>query len=339
MPAIYTRTGDKGSTGLFGGTRVAKQSLRVEAYGTVDEANSALGAAKAQLPAGDWRERVHHIQQRIFVLAAELASDEAGAQMLDGKVDSTDIADLEQLIDDCLEITGPQRSFVIPGRDERSAAFHVARTVVRRAERRTLTLAEVEPVRPELITYLNRASDAVYALARLCEHWADLARIEQVVRAAVEQHLAAEPSAASELGSVQVLDLATAQQLAAAAEARARELGVAIVFAVVDDGGQLILLHRMPGSLLASIEAATNKAWSAAAFKQPTAALQNWAADDGPFPGLAEGYGGRVVLFGGGAPVQCQGVLLGGLGVSGGSAEEDVDILTWAMTTVMGEQR
>ena len=114
MPNIYTRTGDKGDTGLFGGSRVPKQSLRVEVYGTVDEANAALGAAKAMLPPGPWRLRVHAVQQRLFVLAAELASDEQGAAILAGKVDQDDITDLEHLIDDCLAITGPQREFVVP---------------------------------------------------------------------------------------------------------------------------------------------------------------------------------------------------------------------------------
>ena len=188
MPNVYTRTGDKGDTGLFGGSRVPKQSLRVEAYGTVDEANAALGAAKAMLPAGQWRRRVHDVQQRLFVLAAELASDPEGATILANKINADDITDLEHLIDDCLAVTGPQREFVVPGRDDRSGAFHQARTVVRRAERRVLTLAETEPVRPELITYLNRLSDAVYSLARLAETWRD-EEIERIVRDAVAKVL------------------------------------------------------------------------------------------------------------------------------------------------------
>ena len=188
MPNVYTRTGDKGETGLFGGSRVPKQSLRVEAYGTVDEANAALGAAKAMLPAGQWRRRVHDVQQRLFVLAAELASDPEGAAILANKINTGDITDLEHLIDDCLAVTGPQREFVVPGRDDRSGAFHQARTVVRRAERRVLTLAETEPVRPELIKYLNRLSDAVYSLARLAETWRD-EEIERIVRDAVAKVL------------------------------------------------------------------------------------------------------------------------------------------------------
>ncbi|MDO5093070.1 MAG: cob(I)yrinic acid a,c-diamide adenosyltransferase [Propionibacteriaceae bacterium] len=348
MPNVYTRTGDKGDTGLFGGSRVPKQSLRVEAYGTVDEANAALGQAKAQLPPGDWRRRVHQVQQRLFVLAAELASDAQGAELLAGKIDDGDVADLEGLIDDCLAITGPQREFVVPGRDERSGAFHQARTVVRRAERRVLTLAETEPVRPEVITYLNRLSDASYALARLAETWRD-EELERTVRAAVARVLTAgvtpEPGAPDDLAGVvttaarralaapaaKEFDLAAAKRAAELAEARAAELGVPVVIAAADASGNLVLLHRMPGALLAASDVAINKAWSAVAFKTATENLAALARDDGPFPGLADTNSGRVVLFGGGKPIFVGERLLGALGISGGSSEEDIDIATYAL--------
>ncbi len=356
MPAIYTRSGDKGATGLFGGSRVAKQSLRVEAYGTVDEGNAALGEAKAGLEPGPWRDRIHEIQQRLFVLGAELASDEKGAAILGNKISDRDIELLERLIDDCLEITGPQRAFVVPGRDPVSARFHLARTVVRRAERRTLTLSEHEPVRPELIRYLNRLSDGVYALARLTETWHDRARVEQVVRAAVEKFApsaspvvpASPPSTSparwgamrehAELRGGEVT-LALAQRLAAAAEERATRMGVPMVIAVVDASGLPVLLHRMPGSLLASVEIAPNKAWTANAFRNTTAALGALAAEGGPLPGLASGNSGRVVLFGGGAPLTVDGAVIGALGISGGTVEEDVVVLNHCMETVMGARK
>ena len=374
MPNVYTRTGDKGDTGLFGGSRVPKQSLRVEAYGTVDEANAALGAAKAMLPAGQWRRRVHDVQQRLFVLAAELASDPEGATILANTINADDITDLEHLIDDCLAVTGPQREFVVPGRDDRSGAFHQARTVVRRAERRVLTLAETEPVRPELITYLNRLSDAVYSLARLAETWRD-EEIERIVRDAVAKVLGtpskqAQPDREERAARVETtpskpvepdheplgersapapsrgrtparrFDLAAAKRIAERAEARSAELGVPVVIAAADAGGNLMLLHRVEGALLASIEIAINKAWSAVAFQAPTATLGPLATEDGPFPGLADTNSGRVVLFGGGVPVHVDGELAGAIGISGGTAEQDVDIATCALQdwNTIGEQ-
>ncbi len=352
MPNVYTRTGDKGDTGLFGGSRVPKQSLRVEAYGTVDEANAALGAAKAMLPAGQWRRRVHDVQQRLFVLAAELASDPEGATILANKINTGDITDLEHLIDDCLAVTGPQREFVVPGRDDRSGAFHQARTVVRRAERRVLTLAETEPVRPELIKYLNRLSDAVYSLARLAETWRD-EEIERIVRDAVAKVLGTPATPDREpLGEQSTstpsrgrtparrFDLAAAKRIAERAEARSAELGVPVVIAAADAGGNLMLLHRVEGALLAATEVAINKAWSAVAFQAPTATLGPLATEDGPFPGLADTNSGRVVLFGGGVPVHVDGELAGAIGISGGTAEQDVDIATCALQdwNMIGEQ-
>ena len=119
------------------------------------------------------------------------------------------------------------------------------------------------------------------------------------------------------------------------AEAKAAELGVPIVFAAVDPSGNPILLHRMADSLLGSIDIAMNKAWSANAFKQSTASLGRAAAT--VLPGLADGNKGRVVLFGGGEPVFVDGRLLGGLGISGGTVEEDCQILNFAMEQVLGD--
>ncbi len=330
MPNVYTRTGDAGLTGLFGGTRVPKQDPGVEAYGTVDEANSAIGEAKAVAQDESVRATLHGIQLRLFVLAAELASDERGRQILDNTISSADVTDLESLIDMCLSVTGPQREFVIPGRDLPSAALHRARTVTRRAERRVLTMAETHPVRPELIKYLNRLSDTLYALARLTEHHHDLTRIEQVVRQAVGRALGGTESAT---GPLQAYDLAALKLMAAAAEAKAAELGVPIVFAGVDAGGNLMLLHRMADSLLGSIDIAIGKAFTSAAFKLPTAALKDPSTPTGELHGIQNSNRGRVVVFGGGLPVFIDGRIAGGIGVSGGTVDEDVRIVMHALST------
>jgi ATP:cob(I)alamin adenosyltransferase len=327
MPNVYTRTGDAGLTGLFGGSRVPKQDPGVEAYGTVDEANSAIGEAKAVAMDASVRATLHGIQQRLFVVAAELASDAKGREILDNTISSADVSDLESLIDMCLEVTGPQREFVVPGRDVPSAALHRARTVTRRAERRVLTMAETIPVRPELVTYLNRLSDTLYALARLTEHHHDLTTIEQLVRTAVAR-------ASSGSAGMQAYDLATLKLMAQAAEAKAAELGVPIVFAGVDAGGNLMLLHRMADSLLGSIDIAIGKAFTSAAFKLPTSALKDASTPAGELHGIQNSNDGRVVVFGGGLPVFVDGRIAGGVGVSGGTVDEDVCIVTHAISAV-----
>lgn len=342
MPNVYTRTGDSGSTGLFGGSRVPKQDVGVEAYGTVDEANAAIGEAKALAAEPSVRDRLHGIQQRLFVLAAELASDDKGRAILDNTISAADVTDLESLIEECLAVTGPQRAFVVPGRDLPSAALHRARTVTRRAERRVLTMAQTRPVRPELVMYLNRLSDTLYALARLAEHRHDVVEIEQIVRAAVARALgssAGSGDAGSSAGELPGYDLAVLKRMAEAAEARAAELGVPIVFAGVDAGGNLVLLHRMADSLLGSVDLAANKAFTSAAFQLPTAALHDASAPSGELHGIQNSNAGRVVVFGGGLPVFVAGRIAGGIGVSGGTVGEDVDIVTHALSIAQKESQ
>ncbi|MBI4899923.1 MAG: ATP:cob(I)alamin adenosyltransferase, partial [Actinobacteria bacterium] len=220
--------------------------------------------------------------------------------------------------------------FVVPGRDVPSAALHRARTVTRRAERRVLTMAETVPVRPELITYLNRLSDTLYALARLTEHQHDVVTIEQVVRRSVGKALGGGAATAT----AGRYDLAALKSMAEAAEAKAAELGVPVDFAGVDAGGNLMLLHRMGDSLLGSIDLAIGKAFTSAAFKLPTSALKDPSGPTGELHGIQGSNGGRVVVFGGGLPVFVDGHLAGGIGVSGGTVDQDVLIVTYALSKV-----
>lgn len=167
---LYTKTGDKGETGLVGGSRVRKDSARVNCYGTVDEANAMLGMAYS-LTSNDYiKECIDRIQHTLFLVGAELASDEKGLELLGGDVvKETDVTDLEGVVDRCTLTTGVQTEFVIPGVNPASAALHVARTIVRRGERAIIAAGSEIKVRDVLLKYVNRLSDAVYALARLEE--------------------------------------------------------------------------------------------------------------------------------------------------------------------------
>lgn len=332
MPAIYTRTGDKGDTGLFGGSRVAKQSARVEAYGTVDEANAHIGHAKQKLDDERLQGELHEIQQRLFTLGAEIASDERGASKLDNLVGPDDVAHLESLIDACLAETGPQRSFVVPGRDEGSSTLHIARTVVRRAERRVLTASETSPIRPEVVKYLNRLSDCLYAIARVCEERHTRRQVESIVRRTVAAMNVAER------GDLTCFTLEVATRMAQAAQQKAGEMGVPIVFVAVDAAGNPMLLHRMEGSLLGSIALAGDKAWTASAFRSPTHLMKDRAKESGDLFGLEGSSSGRICVFGGGFPVFVDGLIAGGIGVSGGTVEEDMAIAGHALSTALEEE-
>jgi cob(I)alamin adenosyltransferase len=172
---IYTRTGDQGLTGLFGGARVRKNDVRVEAYGTVDEANATLGLARAgQLPA-ELDQELEKIQADLFTLGAELACDPEKVDRLKLPLLGQErIAELEQLIDRIEAELPPLKHFILPGGSPAAAALHLARTVCRRAERRVLDVADT---RAEVVVYLNRLSDLLFVLARRANQMASVADI------------------------------------------------------------------------------------------------------------------------------------------------------------------
>jgi cob(I)alamin adenosyltransferase len=164
---IYTKTGDAGETSLYGGQRVSKADARVEAYGTVDETNAALGVARAHGVVRDVDALLEQIQNDLFVVGGELACPpERVATLGMALIDSTQIEALEQAIDRYEAELQPLRSFVLPGGSIAASALHLARAVCRRAERLVVTLSGASSVRNELVVYLNRLSDLLFVLAR-----------------------------------------------------------------------------------------------------------------------------------------------------------------------------
>jgi cob(I)alamin adenosyltransferase len=168
---IYTRTGDRGETGLFGGVRVRKDDARVEAYGTVDEANAAIGLARSHCRVEYVCRVLDELQSDLFTLGAELASvNGKEAKLGISLLGDGDVSRLEQAIDDAELPLAPLKNFILPGGPPDVAALHYARTVARRAERRVLTLAQREPVRGAVLVYLNRLADLLFVLARRAHH-------------------------------------------------------------------------------------------------------------------------------------------------------------------------
>jgi cob(I)alamin adenosyltransferase len=164
LSKIYTKTGDDGTTGLGDGSRVAKDSARVAAYGTVDEANSCIGLVLAAEIPDDVRSLLVSVQHQMFDLGGELCIPGHAA------IFDADIERLEQHLDAFNDPLPPLKDFILPGGGEAAARCHVARTVVRRAERETVTLSRHDAVRPEAIRYLNRLSDLLFVLARVLAH-------------------------------------------------------------------------------------------------------------------------------------------------------------------------
>ena len=163
---IYTKTGDKGTTSLLGGARVSKAHLRIDAYGTVDELNSYIGLLRDQPVNSNRKDLLKEIQDRLFTLGAELASEPGKDEIVKPDLFDSDIEILEReidLMDDHLE---PLKNFVLPGGHQSVSFCHIARCVCRRAERIAIALSDQEPVDSLTIKYLNRLSDYLFTLGR-----------------------------------------------------------------------------------------------------------------------------------------------------------------------------
>jgi cob(I)alamin adenosyltransferase len=170
---VYTRGGDCGETGLAGGQRVPKDSLRIEAYGTVDELNACLGAARAavcEMAVAELDAILLRVQHELFNLGSMLATLPEDLHARQARVTAAEVAQLEKEMDRMNGELPRLGSFVLPGGNRLDAALHVARTVCRRAERVTVALGRVESVPPEAVRYLNRLSDALFVWSRWANH-------------------------------------------------------------------------------------------------------------------------------------------------------------------------
>lgn len=164
---IYTKTGDKGSTSLFDNVRVSKDDIRVESYGTIDELGTWLGLAKNYVDDEEMYNTLQSIQNKLFTVATNLATEDLSKVKY--HIVEEDILGLENIVDNYMGRLNNPTGFIVPGSGKKSAYLHVARTVCRRAERRIVSLSGVAEVDLLVIKYVNRLSDALYAMARFSE--------------------------------------------------------------------------------------------------------------------------------------------------------------------------
>jgi ATP:cob(I)alamin adenosyltransferase len=323
MMKVYTKTGDEGKTSLLSKQRVFKDSLRVEAYGTVDEANAAMGLGKSLITHSPWAvDMIGPIQKELISLNADLATE--SLEVADYRITEVHVARLESMIDSLEQKRIPQHYFVTPGTCSASAALDLARTMVRRAERCVVRLKKTEKVTVPISLYLNRLSDFLFVLARCVEQ-------EEIIMIVKSKVLAALQNEKQQDSIEHVPILEKAKRLIAAAEQKAVAIGVLMVIAVVDDGGNLVAQHRMDGALLASISLALDKAYTAVALKSPTDEIASAVTPGQPLFGLNTANNGRFITFGGGFPLLAGGKVVGGLGVSGGTVDEDIVVARAAL--------
>ena len=307
--SIYTKAGDRGFTSTINRKNIPKNSPIFSVLGTLDEASSALGTAKPHLEK-DLAEKVDRLQKDIFAFNGELAGAEKFAT-------AEKIRALEQEIDSITSRLGEMKVFITPGKNAGSAALDLARTMMRRCEREAISLSQIGGISREAMSWINRASDYIYALARLAD--SDEAAgagtkfsgkqplSTNGIRLAVEKH--------------NLSDIA--DDLCKVVIAKAREMGIKVVAAVCDNGGNLLSLKRDDDAFIASIDIAINKAFTSTSLKMSTKQVGELSQPGASLYGLQYTNSGRIVIFGGGEPLLMNGEIVGALGVSGGSAEED----------------
>lgn len=310
---VYTKTGDDGQTSLLSKQRVGKDHIRVHAYGTVDEANAAMGLARSYMTDKSWAsDIIYGLQQDLIQLNADLATEGAVEGSL-LRITDGHVKKLEETIDLLDERRIPQAYFITPGATTASSALDLARTIVRRAERFVVEISRTAAVPKSVALYLNRLSDLLFVLARCVE--------QQDLIAAVTNGVVEELRGKKREGTEKILD--KAKKVIAAAEQKALELGVPMVIAVVDDGGNLVAQHRMDDALLASISLALDKAYTAVALKTATEQAALAVKPGQELYGLNTANNGRFIVFGGGIPIFADGKIAAAIGVSGGTVEED----------------
>ena len=321
---VYTRGGDAGQTSLLGGVRVDKDDLRIEVYGTMDEGTSALGLARATTKHDDLCRHIIDLQGELIPIMAEAAFVPGGKPLSFAvpQVQPHQVERLERLIDHYNEEWIQTGQFVRPGGSPAAAALDMARATFRRAERRLISLNREEAVSPHLIKYINRLSDLIYVLARIDEQRALIGEIMAQLPSVGRESFS--PLFSGEL-EMTTLTLTDCDRMVEAGMKRAEAIGVPMVLSVVDQNGDVIESRRMDDALIVSVTLAPHKAYTAATVRLPTHELAAVAQPGQSLYGIDVNLP-KITLVGGGLPLHKDGKVVGAVGVSGGSVEQDVAV-------------
>lgn len=328
---IYTKSGDKGMTTLKGAQSVSKSDDRIQLLGAIDELTSHLGLAKVEPSCAYMLPVIETIQNKLITVMAGIADSYNQKYRLL----AADVAELETEIDR-IEASFPrEKVFVLPGGCKASAQLDVARTVARRAERCMVDVAKRHSIDLMTKQYMNRLSDYLYVNARYVDyqHADDAAQSENAVPDIQKksiQDIATEiqedkivRKVLKEVGALGRISLESAKKLIELLEAYSEQQGRKSVISVCGPDGNMIAVHAMDDAFIASFEISMKKAYTAVAVKMSTMELSKLAQPGQTFYGVENTDNGRIVIFGGGVPLIYQGKIIGGLGVSGGTGEED----------------
>ena len=293
---LYTGFGDKGYTQTLKNKHISKSDDLINLLGTIDEFSAALGVAKAETYDEKLKNDIEAVQKKMIEVMGELAGTKPS-------VTEECVKTVEKMTDAYSE--NGFSGFMLSGDNAVSANLNLARTVIRRAERIAVKLSMSGRVRSITLVYINRLSDLIYAMSEYAKK--DISNKE------FDAHSQ----------TVTELTLELAKEISLAVERRAESMGKKVVVAILDAGANLMLLHAMKDSYIASVQIAQDKAYTAVALKMPShTALKE--SRGGTLDGLTPTDSNRLLLLGGGMPLKINGRVVGAVGVSGGTADEDI---------------
>jgi cob(I)alamin adenosyltransferase len=320
--SITTKTGDEGYTGLLTGERVHKSDVRIELLGAVDELTSSLGIVKSQAGDKEIKDEIEEIQEKLKIIMAQFASEGNESYKLDLQV----VNRLEQLVYKYESMYIAENKFILPGETKLSAVIDLARTIARRAERTLLSTYWILHTEENTKKYLNRLSDFLYALARYID-------FKEEITKKVKERLEKDEIVIKKDNKISI-NLNFAKKLLERIEERASEVGVPVVIAVSNEWGNIIAVHFMDGALPGSYSIAVDKAYTSAVIRLSTEELGRLSQSGQPLFGINNTNNNRIVVFGGGVPLKINGAVVGGLGVSGGSAEQDIELAEFGLNVL-----
>lgn len=351
---IYTKNGDAGMTSIVKTKNIPKSDERIQLLGTIDELTSHLGLVKAEMGNQKVKELLGHIQQTLITVMAGIADP----HNIKYRLKDAEAAGLEEEIDRMEGLFERKKEFVLPGGNHLSAQIDVARTVARRAER-CLSLVSIRyGSDTQTKKYMNRLADYLYVLARYMDavgnEGAGAAEIHNfseshdsgqkcsdvagavggVDMSAVSQEVVQE--VLKRMGQIDRISLESAKKLIEKIEEHSRKSGMQSVIAVCGPDGNPIAVHVMDNAFLVSFDVAVKKAYTSVAVKMSTKELSVLAQPGGTFYGVDKMDGGKIVIFGGGVPLKIGDKIIGGLGISGGTGEQDHALAEYGLS-VLGE--
>lgn len=328
---IYTKNGDKGTTDLVRTKNVSKSDDRIGLVGTIDELTSHIGVVKTMLTDGETVRMLEKIQETLITVMAGVADPYNREYHIND--DKTQL--LEEEIDRMEGLFDRPKKFILPGGTRLSAETDVARTVARRAERALASVGVKFGADTGAKKYMNRLADYLYVLARYEDaknSGESEKRMEENRNTSVSEAVIQEVM--KRMGIQGKITLESAKRLIEKIEKEAARQGKKAVIAVCEPDGNPIAVHVMDGAFLVSFDVAMKKAYTSVAVKMSTKELSVLAQPGQTFYGVDKMDGGKIVIFGGGVPLKVGDTIIGGLGVSGGTGEEDHALAEYGLSVL-----